>query len=97
MKMKHAFVITILLLIYTLFPYIGIAQDHTQWKLPEGAKARLGKGEIRGISFSPDGSQIAVGSATGVWFYDARTGVELALLLTDHLSENRSRGVLTRR
>ena len=86
MKMKHAFIITILLLIYTLFPYIGIAQDHTQWKLPEGAKARLGKGEIRGISFSPDGTQIAVGSATGVWLYDTHTGAELALF-TDYVSE----------
>lgn len=86
MKMKHAFVITILLLIYTLLPSIGIAQDHTEWKLPEGAKARLCKGEIRGISFSPDGTQIAVGSATGVWFYDARTGAERALF-TDYVSE----------
>ncbi len=57
--------------------------DYTRWNLPEGAKHRLGKGSINGISFSPDGTQIAVGSATGVWIYDVRTGAELSLL-TDH-------------
>ncbi len=59
--------------------------DYTRWNLPERAKARLSKGRINGINFSPDGTQIAVGSATGVWIYDVRTGAELALL-TDHTS-----------
>ncbi len=85
MKTKRVFITAILLFICPVFPRNGITQDSTQWKLPEGAKARLCKGEIRGISFSPDGTQIAVGSATGVWLYDARTGVERKLL-TDHLS-----------
>ena len=84
--MKHALAITILFLIHALFFHSAIAQDNTQWKLPEGAKARLSKGEISGISFSPDGAQIAVGSATGIWLYDARTGAELALF-TDYMSE----------
>lgn len=59
--------------------------DDTRWNLPEKATARLAKGRINGINFSPDGSRIAVGSATGVWIYDAHTGTELALL-TDHTS-----------
>ena len=86
MKMKYAFVITILFLIHVLFLCSVIAKDYTQWKLPEGAKARLSKGEISGISFSPDGTQIAVGSATGIWLYDARTGAELALF-TNYMPE----------
>ena len=28
------------------------AQDYTQWGLPEGAKARLGKGEVYAMQFS---------------------------------------------
>ncbi len=64
---------------------LGDEGDYTRWNLPERATARLSKGRIYGISFSPDGTQIAVGSATGVWIYDARTGAELALL-TDHTS-----------
>ena len=84
MKTRHLLII-VTLLTYTLFFRNGIAQDYTQRNLPEGAKARLSKGEIKGISFSPDGTQIAVGSPTGIWLYNARTGAELALL-TDHVS-----------
>lgn len=84
--MKHILATLILLSIYTVCLGNGIAEDYTQWKLPEGAKARLSKGEISGINFSPDGSQIAVGSPTGVWLYDAQTGAELSLF-TDHVSE----------
>ena len=64
---------------------LGSDGDYTQWNLPKHAKTRLGKGIINGISFSPDGTQIAVGSATGVWIYDTNTGAELSLL-TDHKS-----------
>ncbi len=34
-----------------------LAQDYTQFGLPEGAKARLGKGAIGEVQFSPDGSR----------------------------------------
>ncbi len=61
--------------------------DYTQWGLPKEAKARLNKGRINNISYSPDETQIAVASATGVWLYDARTGIELTLL-TDHVSSS---------
>ena len=61
--------------------------DYTQWKLPENAKARLSKGSINDINFSPDATQIAVASATGVWIYDARTGAEIQLL-TDHATKS---------
>ncbi|MYF99780.1 sigma-70 family RNA polymerase sigma factor [Candidatus Poribacteria bacterium] len=64
---------------------LGNDGNYTQWNLPKHTKTRLGKGIINGISFSPDGTQIAVGSATGVWIYDANTGEELSLL-TDHKS-----------
>ena len=86
MKTKHILATLILLSIYTVCLGSGIAQDYTQWNLPEGAKARLSKGLINGISFSPDGAQIAVSSPTGIWLYDAQTGAELALF-TDHVSE----------
>ncbi len=66
---------------------LGNDGDYTRWNLPKGAKTRLGKGTINGISFSPDGTQIAVGSATGVWIYDTNTGAELSLL-TDHKSRS---------
>ena len=54
-------------------------KDYTQWELPEKAKARLGKGWINAIQFSPDGTQLAVGGGIGVWLYDVRTGKEISL------------------
>ena len=53
------------------------AQDYTRLGLPEGAKARLGKGLIMDVQYSPDGSRLAVASSIGVWLYDAQTGEEL--------------------
>ncbi len=60
--------------------------DYTQWELPKGAKARLGKGQITGnLAFSPDGNKLAVASAIGIWIYDARPGKEKELnLITGH-------------
>lgn len=52
----------------------------TQWELPKEAKARLGKGEVRDIQFTPDSTQLAIGTSIGVWLYDANTGAEIALL-----------------
>jgi WD40 repeat protein len=60
--------------------FSAIAQDYTQFGLPEGAKARLGKGELGKIHFSPDSSRLAVSSSIGIWFYDSQTGEELDLL-----------------
>ena len=54
-------------------------KNYTQWKLPEKAKARLGKGGVNVIQFSPDGAQLAVGSNIGVWLYDAETGKQRSL------------------
>ena len=54
--------------------------DYTTWALPKGAKARLGKGTVREVAYSPDGNRLAVASGTGIWLYDAHTGKELALL-----------------
>lgn len=57
---------------------VGV-EDISQWGLPEAAKARLGKGGINALAFSPDGTQFAVGSNIGVWLYDVATGKELAM------------------
>ncbi len=62
------------------FPSGSCAQEYTTWGLPDGARARSGKGRITAIRFSPDGSLLAVGSTVGLWLYDAHTGKEIALL-----------------
>ena len=67
---------------FTLYLPNAIAADATQRFLPEGAKARIGKGLIRDIAYSPNGTKLAVASTTGVWLYDAETGEELNLLVS---------------
>ena len=71
-------ILTIWLSIFTLTSNT-LAQDTSKWGLPEGAIARLGKGEIHEIKYSPDGTKLAVASSIGVWIYDTKTGAELNL------------------
>ncbi len=54
-------------------------KDYSQWELPKEAKARLGKGGINAMQFSPGGTQLAVGTNIGVWLYDVETGEEKSL------------------
>ena len=84
--MKRAYLFNVvLLLVSVLFAPASHAQDYTRWNLPEGALARLGKGDIalddRAVAYSPDGTRLAVASNIGVWLYDAHTGDEVALLI----------------
>ena len=58
----------------------AFAQDYQTWGLPDGAKARLGKGWISDIAYSPDGTRLAVASSIGIWIYDTNTLAEVALL-----------------
>ena len=65
-----------------------INQDSTKWKLPQDAKARLGKGYIFDMKYSPDGTLFAAAGTIGIWIYDAHTGKEIDLLTlnTDSIS-----------
>lgn len=73
---------TALLLHVVLLP-ISFAQDNTIVGLPEGAIARLGKGGINIMRFSPDGTRLTVGTDIGVWLYDVPDAKETALF-TQH-------------
>ena len=58
----------------------ALAEDSTRWRLPEGAKARLGKGDIREIAYSPNGIYLAAAGSAGIWIYDMSIHQEVALL-----------------
>ena len=80
---KQITIVCVLYLITCLLPFAGAQTDeivdtYPQWELPEAAKMRLGKGDINAIQFSPDGTQLAVGTDIGVWLYDVKTGEELS-------------------
>ena len=76
---------TLLMLLVLLLPNT-FAQEYTRWSLPEGAIARLGKGIIREIQYSPDGTRLAVVGSIGIWLYDTAIHQEVALL-TGHKGE----------
>ena len=77
-------------LISTLYLPNSFAQNYTQMGLPNGAKARLGKGNIKDLLYSPNGDILAVVSSIGIWLYDTETYQELTLL---PIPMNRSRAM----
>ena len=73
-------IVSVLWLTTTLGLYTAEAGPNSAYMaLPEGAKARLGKGHIGEIAYSPDGNRLAVASSIGIWIYDAHSLVELDL------------------
>ncbi|MCG9126251.1 sigma-70 family RNA polymerase sigma factor [Candidatus Poribacteria bacterium] len=60
-------------------------QDAMQWNLPDNTNGRLGKGKIKKIKYSPDGTLLAVASGIGIWLYDTTIHQEITLL-TEHTS-----------
>ena len=78
MKTSKLSIFTLLAMLAVFLP--TATADYTQWQLPEGATARIGKGIIQDITYSPDGTRLAVATTIGVWLYDARTFQEVALI-----------------
>ncbi|MDE0314183.1 MAG: WD40 repeat domain-containing protein [Candidatus Poribacteria bacterium] len=80
MKTKLFSTFLTLLFFSTQFLLNTFAEDYTQLNLPEGARARLGKGVLNDMQISPDSTKLAIASSIGVWLYDVNTGDETALL-----------------
>ena len=77
-KTKRLYIVC--LLIPGLLLSNGFAQEYaSQWHLPEGAKARLGRGKLNNILFSPDGTRVAVSTPIGIWVYDVSTQEAVSL------------------
>ena len=70
----------VILVIAILFLPNSDAQESIPWNLPEGAKARLGKGVIIDMQLSRGGTKLAIASSVGVRLYDVDTGAESVLL-----------------
>ena len=82
MTSRIFFRLIVLLTTLVCLPH-SLAQDTPQWHLPEGVKARIGKGRMNDIALSPDNQQLAVATDIGIWVYNVSTGAEVALL-TEH-------------
>ena len=82
MKKTHPLYIVCLLL-SNLLLLNGLAQDFAaQWHLPEGAKARLGRGKLNNIQLSPDSTRVVASTSIGIWIYDSQTN-EVVSLFTE--------------
>ncbi len=78
--MKTSFFLIFTAIIVSVCSLPSTAQDDTQIGLPEGVIARIGRGALGEVHFSPDGSQLAISTAIGIWFHDPETGNALELL-----------------
>ncbi|RKU28057.1 hypothetical protein C6497_10005 [Candidatus Poribacteria bacterium] len=58
-----------------------ITIDSPQRYLPKGVMARIGKGSVNQLVYSPDGTILAVATGIGLWLYDTNSTDELALLM----------------
>ena len=87
MKKTHLFYIVCFLL-SSLLPLNSLAQDFaTQWHLPEGAKARLGRGRLINIKLSPDSTRVVASTPIGIWIYDAQTSEVVSLFTESQIGE----------
>ncbi len=73
-------------IVMTLFMFLvlsisgALAEESAQINLPDGAVARLGKGYVREVLYSPDGTHLAIVSSIGIWLCDTTTYRAVALL-----------------
>ena len=74
--MKKVYLFFIILLISLFFSPNGFTRNDTQYGLPFGVNACLGKGTINDLAFYPDGTELAIASDSGIWKYNIHTGEE---------------------
>ena len=68
---------TFTLILFSLGLWGGWAEGQT---FPDKPTARLGKGTVSQIAYSPDGELLAVAGSIGIWLYDANNLTEVGLL-----------------
>ncbi len=81
-KNRHLPTLLTLILISTCYLPTLFAQPVG---IPEAAVARLGKGRVYDVQYSPDGTRLAVATSAGIWIYDATTYKELLYLTKRHI------------
>ncbi len=64
-------------------PFSPDDSEVAKWALPEDAIARLGRGSVLDMAFSPDGQYFAVASGIGLWLYELPTLSPIALWDTE--------------
>ena len=65
------------------FNVVSDDTEGTTWALPEGAIARLGKGNFRTVEPTPSGTYFAVATGMGLWWYEMSSKSPIALWETE--------------
>ena len=80
--------LSILIFVFIILMFVpnSFAQVVSQRHLPEGVKARIGKGSINDSAYSPDGVRLACAGPTGIWMYNAHTGEQISWLVTSEVN-----------
>ncbi len=80
----------LVLLLFSLVGYSegdGATEDDFQtWHLPDGAVARLGKGDFRSVAFLGNDRFLRVITGSGVWVYEVATSRTLAFFPTGRVN-----------
>lgn len=76
--------LSVVLLLFLALASPVVAVEPLSAHVPDGAKFRLGRGEVRSVRFSQDGMHLAVGTDLGIWLYEAES-YKLRYLLTGHM------------
>lgn len=78
-NIKTIYLICITFLLFVIYLPDNQAEEYAQTGLPDGAYARLGKGNINIMRFSPSGTHLVVGTDVALLVYDIKTGAETIL------------------
>ena len=75
--------LSILIIVFITLTFVPntFAQAVFQRDLPQGAKAKIGKGRVENFAYSPNGARLACASNTGIWMYSAHTGEQISLFV----------------
>ncbi len=76
---KTIYLIGITFLLFVTYLSDNQAEEYAQTGLPDGAYARLGKGNIIVMRFTPSGTHLVVGTDISLLAYDIKTGTETIL------------------
>ena len=88
-SVKHpSWSLSVVLLLFMALTSSCVAQAAEFEPLPVSARARLGRGTVATVQYSPDGTRLAVGGGVGIWLYDAHS--HEVLLFTGHTGPVRS-------
>ena len=75
MRTVFSFLVALFIL-STLNVATSFAQDSPRWHLPDGARARLGKGTINEIAYSPDGTRCGSRGGVSVFGFTIRSPIK---------------------